>query len=170
MNIAMFKRLAALTLGLAAGSTQAQLASNLFIDTKAMSMGNAVTADPVGIMSIHFNPAGLTKLDGRQIQFAIQNIYLKAEYDFQVPDHYSGDGELMDINDDPVAGKSGSSSAAAYIPGHGILPLDILPILQLPSAGMSIKPEGSRFTFANAVYAPMAAGFRLITTDRKSVV
>ena len=31
MNIAMFKRLAALTLGLAAGSTQAQLASNLFI-------------------------------------------------------------------------------------------------------------------------------------------
>jgi long-subunit fatty acid transport protein len=159
MNIAMFKRLAALTLGLAAGSTQAQLASNLFIDTKAMSMGNAVTADPVGIMSIHFNPAGLTKLDGRQIQFAIQNIYLKAEYDFQVPDHYNGDGELMDINDDPVAGKSGSASAAAYIPGHGILPLDILPILQLPSAGMSIKPEGSRFTFANAVYAPMAAGF-----------
>ena len=159
MNIAMFKRLAALTLGLAAGSTQAQLASNLFIDTKAMSMGNAVTADPVGIMSIHFNPAGLTKLDGRQIQFAIQNIYLKAEYDFQVPDHYSGDGELMDINDDPVAGESGSASAAAYIPGHGILPLDILPILQLPSAGMSIKPEGSRFTFANAVYAPMAAGF-----------
>jgi long-subunit fatty acid transport protein len=159
MNIAMFKRLAALTLGLAAGSTQAQLASNLFIDTKAMSMGNAVTADPVGIMSIHFNPAGLTKLDGRQIQFAIQNIYLKAEYDFQVPDHYNGDGELMNINDDPVAGESGSASAAAYIPGHGILPLDILPILQLPSAGMSIKPEGSRFTFANAVYAPMAAGF-----------
>jgi long-subunit fatty acid transport protein len=82
MNIAMFKQLAVLTLGLAASSTQAQLATNLFIDTKAMSMGNAVTADPVGIMSIHFNPAGLTKLDGRQIQFSLQNIYLKAEYDF----------------------------------------------------------------------------------------
>ena len=34
MNIAMFKRLAVLTLGLAASSTQAQLATNLFIDTK----------------------------------------------------------------------------------------------------------------------------------------
>ncbi|CCK76194.1 Long-chain fatty acid transport protein [Oleispira antarctica RB-8] len=159
MNIAMFKRLAVLTLGLAASSTQAQLATNLFIDTKAMSMGNAVTADPVGIMSIHFNPAGLTKLDGRQIQFSLQNIYLKAEYDFQVPDHYDGSGQLLDINDDPVAGQSGEATAAAYIPGFGIMPMDILPILQLPSAGMSIKPEGSRFTFANAVYAPMAAGF-----------
>ena len=159
MNIAMFKRLAVLTLGLAASSTQAQLATNLFIDTKAMSMGNAVTADPVGIMSIHFNPAGLTKLDGRQIQFSLQNIYLKAEYDFTVPDSYDGEGQLLDINDDPVAGQSGSASAAAYIPGVGIQPMDILPILQLPSAGMSIKPEGSRFTFANAVYAPMAAGF-----------
>jgi long-subunit fatty acid transport protein len=122
-------------------------------------MGNAVTADPVGIMSIHFNPAGLTKLDGRQIQFSLQNIYLKAEYDFEVPDHFNGDGQLLDINDDPVAGQSGEASAAAYIPGIGIMPMDILPILQLPSAGMSIKPEGSRFTFANAVYAPMAAGF-----------
>jgi long-subunit fatty acid transport protein len=159
MNIAMFKQLAVLTLGLAASSTQAQLATNLFIDTKAMSMGNAVTADPVGIMSIHFNPAGLTKLDGRQIQFSLQNIYLKAEYDFEVPDHFNGDGQLLDINDDPVAGQSGEASAAAYIPGIGIMPMDILPILQLPSAGMSIKPEGSRFTFANAVYAPMAAGF-----------
>ncbi|MFT4907846.1 MAG: long-subunit fatty acid transport protein [Oleispira sp.] len=159
MNIAMFKQLAVLTLGLAASSTQAQLATNLFIDTKAMSMGNAVTADPVGIMSIHFNPAGLTKLDGRQIQFSLQNIYLKAEYDFEVPDHFNGEGQLLDINDDPVAGQSGEASAAAYIPGIGIMPMDILPILQLPSAGMSIKPEGSRFTFANAVYAPMAAGF-----------
>jgi len=159
MNIAMFKRLTLLTLGLAASSSQAQLATNLFIDTKAMSMGNAVTADPVGIMSIHFNPAGLTKLDGRQIQFSLQNIYLKAEYSFTVPDHYDGEGQLLDINDDPVGGQSGEASAAAYIPGVGIVPMDTLPILQLPSAGMSIKPEGSRFTFANAVYAPMAAGF-----------
>jgi long-subunit fatty acid transport protein len=159
LNIAMFKRLALLTLGLVASSTQAQLAANLFIDTKAMSMGNAVTADPVGIMSIHFNPAGLTKLDGRQIQFSLQNIYLKAEYDFKVPKGYDGEGQLLDINDDPVAGQSGEAGAAAYIPGIGIQPMDILPILQLPSAGLSIRPEGSRFTFANAVYTPMAVGF-----------
>lgn len=165
MNIAMFKRLAFLTLGLAAGSTQAQLATNLFIDTKAMSMGNAVTADPVGIMSIHFNPAGLTKLDGRQIQFSLQNIYLNVEYDFEIPDHYDSEGQLLDINKDPVAGESGTANAAAYIPGVGVLAMDALPILQLPAAGMSIKPEGSRFTFANAVYAPMAAGFAKADDD-----
>jgi long-subunit fatty acid transport protein len=165
MNIAMYKRLALLTLVLVANSTQAQLATNLFIDTKAMSLGNAVTADPVGIMSIHFNPAGLTKLDGRQIQFSLQNIYLKAEYSFDVPDHYNGEGELMDVRNDPVAGTSGEASAAAYIPGVGIQPMDVLPILNLPSAGMSIKPEGSRFTFANAIYAPMAAGFAKADDD-----
>ena len=159
MNIAMYKRLALLGATLMAGSSHAQLATNLFIDTKAMSMGNAVTADPVGIMSIHFNPAGLTKLDGRQIQFSLQTIYLSAEYDFEVPDSYNSDGELLNIENDPVAGKSGHASAAAYIPGLGIQPMDALPLLSLPAAGMSIKPEGSRFTFANAVYAPMAAGF-----------
>ena len=97
MNIAMYKRLALLTLGFVAANSHAQLATNLFIDTKAMSMGNAVTADPVGIMSIHFNPAGLTKLEGRQVQFSIQNIYLEASYDFQVPDDYNGNGQLLRI-------------------------------------------------------------------------
>lgn len=165
MNIAMYKRLALLGLTLAAGNSHAQLATNLFIDTKAMSMGNAVTADPVGIMSIHFNPAGLTKLDGRQIQFSMQTIYLSAEYDFEVPEDYDSEGELLNVEDDPVAGESGKASAAAYIPGVGIQPMDALPLLTLPSAGMSIKPEGSRFTFANAVYAPMAAGFAKADDD-----
>ena len=50
------------------GVANAELLQNLFIDNKAMSLGNAVTADPTGIMDIHFNPAGLTTLDGRQFQ------------------------------------------------------------------------------------------------------
>jgi len=46
MKIAMFKRLLLGSAVLAApGFVSAQLATNLFIDTKAMSMGNAVTAD-----------------------------------------------------------------------------------------------------------------------------
>ncbi len=159
MDFAMIKRLALLTLGLAAGSSHAQLATNLFLDTKAMSLGNAVTADPVGIMSIHFNPAGLTKLDGRQIQFSLQNIYLNVETEFSVPDDYDGTGQLLDVSEDPVAGQKGEASAAVFIPGVGILPMDALPIMQAPGAGMSIRPEGSRFTFANAVYIPLAGGF-----------
>lgn len=159
MNIAMVKRLALLSLGLAAGSTHAQLATNLFLDTKAMSLGNAVTADPVGIMDIHFNPAGLTKLDGRQIQFSVQNIYLNVETEFNVPEDYDGEGELLDVSKDPVAGEKGSAGAAIFAPGVGIIPLNHLPLMQAPGAGISIKPEGSRFTFANAVYIPLAGGF-----------
>ncbi len=159
MNIAMMRRLALLSLGLAAGSTQAQLATNLFLDTKAMSMGNAVTADPVGIMDIHFNPAGLTKLEGRQVQFSVQNIYLSVETEFDLPEGYEGDGQLLDISKDPVAGEKGSAGAAIFAPGIGIIPLNHLPLMQAPGAGLSIKPEGSRFTFANAVYIPLAGGF-----------
>lgn len=166
----------ALITGLVAGSAQAQLAQNLFIDTKAMSLGNAVTADPVGIMDIHFNPAGLTKLDGRQVQIALMNIMLSAEATFNLPQGYQeSEAGLLRIHEDKILGKgcnnsddaggyaacspvTSSATAAAYLPGVGILPMT-MPVLTLPSGGLSIQPEGSRFTFANAVYMPMAAGF-----------
>ncbi|MBE0484001.1 MAG: outer membrane protein transport protein [Bacterioplanes sp.] len=144
----------------------AQLAQNLFLDTKAMSLGNAVTADPTGIMDIHFNPAGLTKLDGRQVQFQAMNILLQSEASFSLPrDYVADDAGLLRIHTDPVLreGKS-RATAAAYIPGIGLMPLD-LPVLTLPTGGVSIKPPGSRFTFANAAYAPMAAGFAKADDD-----
>ncbi|MCA6062356.1 outer membrane protein transport protein [Thalassolituus marinus] len=145
------------------GMASAQLAQNLFLDTKAMSLGNAVTADPVGIMDIHFNPAGLTKLDGRQIQIEAMNIVLSAEAKFSLPDDYDrNEGNLVEIADDPILDENGEAeshaSAAAYLPGVGILPMH-MPVLTLPTGGVSIQPPGSKFTFANAVYAPMAAGF-----------
>ncbi|UTW46831.1 OmpP1/FadL family transporter [Bacterioplanoides sp. SCSIO 12839] len=144
----------------------AQLSQNLFLDTKAMALGNAVTADPVGIMDIHFNPAGLTKLDGRQIQFQMMNVVLAAEAEFALPKDYNeDDAGLLNVADDPIL-KEGKSraTAAAYIPGVGLQELS-LPILTLPTGGISIKPPGSKFTFANAVYAPMAAGFAKADDD-----
>lgn len=77
-----------LILGTVVGTANSQLAWNLFLDTRAMSMGNAVTGDPEGIMSIHFNPAGLAKLEGRQLEVQIQNIYLSAEAEFSLPEDY----------------------------------------------------------------------------------
>ncbi|GGY42266.1 hypothetical protein GCM10011297_14140 [Bacterioplanes sanyensis] len=148
-------------------TVNSQLAQNLFLDTKAMSLGNAVTADPTGIMDIHFNPAGLTKLDGRQWQLQAMNIYLSATSTFSLPDDYDADqAGLLDISNDPILQEGDSqASAAAYIPGYGIMPMDMLPILTLPTAGVSIQPPGSKFTFANAVYAPMAAGFAKADDD-----
>lgn len=138
----------------------AQIMQNLLLDTKAMSLGNAVTADPVGLMDIHFNPAGLTKLEGRQIQLQAMNVVLSAEAEFSLPDHYKkSQAGLLRVHQDPVLSEGKSkATAAAYIPGIGLVPMK-MPVLTLPTGGVSIQPPGSRFTFANAVYAPMAGGF-----------
>ena len=117
-------------------------------------------------MDIHFNPAGLTKLEGRQIQIQLMNIMLSAESQFSLPTGYDEtQSGLVPIHKDPILNNPNSkASAAAYIPGYGILPMD-LPFLTLPTGGVSIQPAGSRFTFANAVYAPMAAGFAKKSDD-----
>lgn len=162
-------RILTLILLMVPGLVSAQLAQNLFLDTKAMSLGNAVTADPVGIMDIHFNPAGLTKLDGRQVQIQLMNIYLSSEAKFSLPDGYQEENDgLLKISEDPILGSDGTATshatAAAYIPVIGLVPMS-LPLLTLPSGGISIQPPGSKFTFANAVYAPMAAGFAKSDND-----
>jgi len=138
----------------------AELLQNLFIDNKAMSLGNAVTADPTGIMDIHYNPAGLTKLDGRQFQLQFHNIILQSEADFSLPDNYDPElTGLLEPAKDPVLNEGTSkANVAAYFPFIGTVGIP-LPIVALPTAGISIKPPGSKFTFANAIYAPMAAGF-----------
>jgi len=54
---------------LTAGTANAQLVQNIFIgNPKALALGNAVTADPPGTDAIHFNPAGLAALKGRQYE------------------------------------------------------------------------------------------------------
>ena len=85
--------------------SHSQLGQSMLIDPKALSLGNAVTADPPGMASIHYNPAGLTKLDGRQIGVTMLNVILKSEATFNLPEDYDGDGELLNFEDDPVIGK-----------------------------------------------------------------
>lgn len=62
----------AAAISLASTGANAQLLHNLTIgNAKALALGNAVTADPVGIDSIHFNPAGLSKVKGRQLNVKV---------------------------------------------------------------------------------------------------
>lgn len=50
----------------------AALAENFGVGSpKALALGHAVTADPPGIDAIHFNPAGLTRLQGRQYMLKV---------------------------------------------------------------------------------------------------
>ena len=59
-------------LAVASTAAMATLTDSLTIGSaKAVALGHAVTADPPGIDSIHFNPAGLIHLRGRQSHFKV---------------------------------------------------------------------------------------------------
>lgn len=159
----MLIALAAATLSV---SAQAQLTQNLTLHPKALALGNAVTADPPGIMAIHYNPAGLTKLEGRQLEVVLMNIYLDIDADFSAPEGYEIFG-IDGLETDPMTGKqrdpvanssSHTNNIALYLPGFGILRAPPGPAVA-PSAGISINPPGSKLTFGNAFFLPMAAGF-----------
>jgi Long-chain fatty acid transport protein len=51
--------------------SHATVHEQLAVSTKAMSLGNAVTAYPPGIMAIHYNPAGLSLLRDREFSVGI---------------------------------------------------------------------------------------------------
>lgn len=158
---------------LGASSLHAQLATNMAVDVKAMSMGNAVTADPPGIMAIHFNPAGLAKLEGRRMDLQFLGADFSIENTFSAPPGY----EVFGYSDDPVVcadapdngasfcnefkdGKSTVEGITLYLPIiNDAVDLPPGPLLAGPLPAFSIKPPGSKFTFATATYLPMAAGF-----------
>ena len=163
--------LLSLLVGLA-GSAHAQLATNVSIDLRALSMGNAVTADPPGISAIHYNPAGLAKLDGRRADYQFLTANFSLETQFTAP---AGFG-VFGYSDDPVVcsdaprdgqdrcssfktGKSTVEGVSLYIPIMDEV-VDLPPgPLAAPLFAFSFKKPGSKFTFANAMYAPLAAGF-----------
>jgi long-subunit fatty acid transport protein len=160
-------------LALLAPSAHADLAVNLSIDLRALSMGNAVTADPPGVSAIHYNPAGLAKLEGRHVDFQIFSAMMNIESQFSAPPGF----EVFGFSDDPVVcsdkprdgeslcanfktGKSAVEGVSLYLPVLDEM-VDLpagLPVAA-PLIGFSIKPAGSKFTFGNAFYAPMVAGF-----------
>lgn len=160
------RMLGALLAASLAGGADAQLTQNLTLHPKALALGNAVTADPPGIMAIHYNPAGLTKLDGRQLEVNLMNIYTDIDADFSAPEGYEIFG-IDGLETDPMTGKqrdpvanshSHTNNVALYVPGFGILRAPPGPAVA-PSAGISINPPGSKLTFGNMFYLPMAAGF-----------
>lgn len=148
--------LATLLCGMASHS-YAQLGQNLLIgNAKAISLGNAVTADPPGIDSIHFNPAGLTRLKGRQshLKFIVGDISVVGEFTSN-PEY---DELLATYNfTDPMANSTSEvKNFALYLPGSGVTEV---PVVAAPLGGVSYNPPGSDITFATAAYAPLMLGF-----------
>ena len=144
---------------LLSSSAHSQLFTNLSIDPKALSLGNAVTADPPGINSIHYNPAGLSRLKGTQASFTGILGFLSVDAEFFAPEGF----EVFGNSDDPVANtRSHTSTPALFVPLAGVTKL---PVLAAPTGGFSLTPAGSKWSFGNALYAPMAAGFARSSDD-----
>ena len=151
----------------------AQLATNIAIDVKAMSMAHAVTADPPGIMAIHFNPAGLGKLRGRRMDLQFVGVDFALEGEFSAPPDY----EVFGFSDDPVVctdapddgadfcrefrtSTSGVEGISLYVPIlNDAVDLPPGPLIAGPLPSFAVRPPGSKFTFGTATYLPLAAGF-----------
>ncbi len=152
-------------------SSHAQLAQNMSVDLRSLSLGNAVTADPPGINAIHFNPAGLTKINGLQLDIQLMMADFAIEADLSAPKDFEVFGYSDDpivcndpVNDEPLCSEFKTAhtkvdGVALYLPIlDKIVKLPPGPV-SAPTAGIAYKPPGSKFTYANAFYAPMIAGY-----------
>lgn len=160
---------------LSSSHVQATMTDSLTIgNAKALSLGHAVTADPPGIDSIHFNPAGLARLKGTQrhikllaadfsikLKFGEYSEERQAQID-RVVSLISDENANVSTNDtnlfydEAYNSTSETEGAAAMIPFAGMINLSTA---IAPLAGISHSPEGSRMTFGTNVYTPMFLGF-----------
>lgn len=161
-----------------ASSSFAQLATNLTIDPSALSLGNAVTADPTGLSAISYNPAALTKIKGRRSEL----LFFGAKFDLQAKFKAPANYEVFGFSDDPVVcdqpelddtgARTGGcvqfvdrsselEGVALYIPVlDDIMKLPMTALPPTPtSLSFAVKPPNSKFTFANSFYMPLLAGF-----------
>lgn len=144
-----------LVMGISTGL--AQLGQNVPIaSAKATALGNAVTADPPGIDSIHFNPAGLTRLSGSEIQLKGVLASIDAGATFQSTEGYNSQLEFFGFQDQYADRDSEVAGLAILMPFAGVVKMDAW--AGGPMGGIAYRPPGSSFTFATAVYAPLIGG------------
>ncbi|HVK99725.1 MAG TPA: outer membrane protein transport protein [Dongiaceae bacterium] len=164
---------------LAALPAHGQLLTNLSLgNPKGLALGNAVTADPPGIDSIHFNPAGLARIKGRQINLKLLVAQVDVESRFGQPvkpttedkqvyydvneqcqtDYPAGDANALNQcwGVDPVAGQTTKSGdPVVMIPFVGV---QEVPILAFPMGGMAFEDAKNNWVLGSAVYVPEGIG------------
>ncbi len=134
----------------------AAVGENIGVSLRAMSLGNAVTADPGGIEAVHYNPAGLTHLTGKRHDLTLMAARVRTFAEFNAPDDYKG---IFGFKEDPVIGqRSTSADHAFYIPGIGLVKPKV-PVIVAPMSGFSYNEPESRFTFADMLFAPQLVAY-----------
>ncbi len=132
------------------------------ICARGISLANTCTADPPGIMSIHYNPAGLSDLPvgktldlGLTLPIILMKIKLNADPNAKTFLDGSSPNATDPKKRDPLAGKEGTTGPLMYLPLYN----DTIPFLAAPTVGLSTRESGSKWTFAIGSYVPFAAGF-----------
>lgn len=131
------------------------------ISTRGIALSNTCTADPPGMMSIHYNPAGLSSLpdgkvfeQGLTIPIILITTRLEADPDAdEFLDRWGPNAEEPE-NRDPLTGTEGTSGPLMYVPLYN----DTIPFLFGPTVGISSRQPDSKWTFALGSYAPFAVG------------
>lgn len=131
-----------------AAPAQAALMENLTTSVTAMALGNAVTADPPGIDSIHFNPAGLARIKEDREYHSSFGASIRTSATFkQGPDF-----DIGGWTQDPLNNTStGPVRQGMYVPAYG-KPGWRLPGVIIPGLGFAWHKEGSPFTFGTGTY------------------
>lgn len=128
-------------------------------DPRAMALGFAVTGDPKGIDSVHYNPAGLAKVkhDTYQIKFIAALLESSTDFGTQqgLPEEFL---DAYNLNDplENTHSELNSSAPVMALPGLGMVDI---PAQAFPLAGFAIAPPSSDFVFATNVYSPQAVGY-----------
>jgi long-subunit fatty acid transport protein len=145
---------------LPAATAHAAFTENIGTSPIAMSLGNAVTADPPGLDAIHFNPAGLTRLQGRWKSDTVFGASIKPHARFEQPEGFDIGGWTQD----PLAGtRTGPVRSSIFLPVIGV-PKARLPFAAAAGLGLSFNKAGSPWTFATASYIVQGVGIDR-TTD-----
>lgn len=141
--------------------SHAAIVDNIVVaDPKALSMANSVTADPPGIFSIHFNPAGLARV--KHNTYTINAVAARFKFRTDFGKHTPEFQKFIDENGfvDPIENTtSETSDASIVLPGGSEVRHFPLPVLVVPTAGVAWHNANSPMTFGTAVYSPYGAGY-----------
>jgi len=155
--------------------THAAYNEQMAIDPVSIALANTVTARPPGMASVHFNPAGLSKLPDGKLKasgFAHARVYktlsTKADPNFTGfmslfgnpdspkygPDGWEPENQEYGYYRDPLDGQSEhNTSEDLFFPVIGRLHF-----IAAPTSAQSYRRPGSRWTFARAVAIPFSGG------------
>ena len=175
---------------LLSSAATAQLTQNITIgNAKALGLANAVTADPPGIDSIHFNPAGLAKLKGRQLLLKVFGGHMditgeigESEVPLDIKLAYclvdetcdsSDPNEAIETWEDNVGSDKGVSGESSSVEGPSVMiPFEGLtetPLLLMTMGGASYEDPNTGWTFATTVYTPLAIGYSRASSERRTL-